>query len=189
MRRCIGWADRTNRYAVTAAIEEQGMASAHNDTFSFSGLWRFERIVSGDQDKGQLRWILFYSTISIGFLTSRPIGWCCAVNFLCELNIQTRHRAIPILARTHWLFRPATLENDRRLWGFIVDRVWAAPRPAGADRVLSRGLIGRATEPRLGVGAMLTPTMPTRVSAHAGYGRCRRTWDHDRAHDTKVLCT
>ena len=97
MRRCIGWADRTSRYAVTAAIEEQGMASAHNDTFSFSGLWRFERIVSGDQDKGQLWWFLFYLTISIGFLTLRPIGWCCAVKFLCELNIQTRHRVIPIL--------------------------------------------------------------------------------------------
>ncbi len=42
----------TNRYAVTDAIEEHGMASAHNDTFSVSGLWRFEKIFSGDQDKG-----------------------------------------------------------------------------------------------------------------------------------------
>ena len=92
-------------------------------------------------------------------------------------------------ARTHWPFRPATRKNDRRPWSVLPIEFSAAPRPAGADRVLSRGLIGRVTEPRLGVGTTITPTVPTRVSAHAGYGRCRRTWDDDRAHDTKVLCT
>ena len=76
--------------------------------------------------------------------------------------------------RSHWLFRPATLESNRRLWSFIADRVWAAPRPAGTDRVLPRGLPGRATEPRWGAGMMPMLTMATQVSAHAGYGRCRR---------------
>lgn len=52
MLRCIACAARTVRYAVTTAPDEQGMASAHNYTFSSSGLWRFEKIFSGDQDKG-----------------------------------------------------------------------------------------------------------------------------------------
>ena len=30
------------------------------------------------------------------FLTPWPIEWCCTVNSMCAINIQTQHRAIPI---------------------------------------------------------------------------------------------
>ena len=107
--------------------------------------------------------------------------------------------------RTHWLFRPATLKNDRRLWELIVESgrlralqartasyraayPAARPSPAGAPARCPRGPCRRGSRPMrvtaaaAGLGITIEPMIQRFCALEAVHG-----YERDNAFSTSII--